>query len=50
MKLAVRIGLVVGVCVAAVLLTACSTTEGLGKDIEKAGKGLKDSAERNGAG
>ena len=30
------------------VLGACSTTEGLGKDIEKAGKGLKDSADRNG--
>ena len=47
MKSAVRIMLVVAVC-AAVALSACSTTEGLGKDIEKAGKGLKDSVERNG--
>ena len=30
-------------------LPACNTTKGFGKDIEKAGDGLKNSAERNGA-
>lgn len=28
---------------------ACNTTKGFGKDIEKAGEGLKNSADRNGA-
>jgi predicted small secreted protein len=37
--------------IAASLLTlaACNTTKGVGTDIEKAGEGLKESAERNGA-
>jgi hypothetical protein len=30
-------------------LAACNTTKGVGTDIEKAGEGLKNSAERNGA-
>lgn len=30
-------------------LPACNTTKGVGKDIEKAGSGLKNSADRNGA-
>ena len=30
-------------------LSACNTTKGFGKDIEKAGAGMKNSAERNGA-
>jgi len=29
--------------------TACNTTKGFGTDIEKAGAGMKHSAERNGA-
>lgn len=32
-----------------ITLPACNTTKGVGKDIEKAGEGLKDSASRNGA-
>jgi len=28
---------------------ACNTTKGFGKDVENAGAGLKNSAERNGA-
>ncbi len=31
------------------VLSACNTTKGLGTDIERAGDGLKRSAERNGA-
>jgi predicted small secreted protein len=30
-------------------LAACNTTKGLGKDVEKAGESMKESAERNGA-
>lgn len=30
-------------------LPACNTTKGFGTDIEKAGAGMKNSAERNGA-
>lgn len=30
-------------------VTGCNTTKGVGTDIEKAGEGLKKSAERNGA-
>lgn len=33
----------------ALALVACNTTKGVGKDIEKAGEGLKNSAGRNGA-
>lgn len=31
------------------LLGGCNTTKGVGADIEKAGEGLKNSADRNGA-
>jgi predicted small secreted protein len=31
------------------LTTACNTTKGAGKDIEAAGAGIKNSADRNGA-
>jgi predicted small secreted protein len=31
------------------LLPACNTTKGVGKDIEKAGEGLKNSADKHGA-
>lgn len=34
------------ICVA---LPACNTTKGLGEDIEKAGDGIQNSADRNGA-
>jgi predicted small secreted protein len=33
----------------ALLLGGCNTTKGVGADIEKAGEGLKNSADRNGA-
>jgi predicted small secreted protein len=32
-----------------VLLTACNTTKGVGEDIEKAGEGLQNSADKHGA-
>jgi predicted small secreted protein len=49
MKKYIRI--VVGAAVAAFIVSvaACNTTKGLGTDIEKAGEGLKESADRNGA-
>lgn len=31
------------------IVVSCNTTRGVGRDIEKAGDGLKESAERNGA-
>jgi len=31
------------------VLNGCNTTKGVGKDIEKAGDSLKDSADKNGA-
>jgi predicted small secreted protein len=34
---------------AALILPACNTTRGAGKDIEKAGEGLQRSAEKHGA-
>jgi len=42
------------VCLAAlaglvITATACNTTRGAGKDIEKGGEAIKKSAERNGA-
>lgn len=36
-------------CAIVVVLAACNTTKGVGKDIEKAGEGLQRSADRNGA-
>ena len=43
--------IIVGVVLAAIIVSvgACNTTKGVGKDIENAGEGLKESAERNGA-
>ncbi|MEK6701889.1 MAG: entericidin A/B family lipoprotein [Planctomycetota bacterium] len=37
------------VCAIAVALAACNTTKGVGKDIEKVGEGLQNSADRHGA-
>ncbi len=37
------------IAVSALLLGGCNTTKGVGADIEKAGEGLKNSADRNGA-
>jgi predicted small secreted protein len=36
-----------GLAVAAPLLTACNTTAGAGQDLQAAGRGLENSAERN---
>ncbi len=41
--------IILSLLAAAAILAACSTTKGLGQDIENAGSGLKHSAERNGA-
>jgi len=39
-----------GAMIAAIMgLAACNTTKGVGKDIEKAGDSLKDSADKHGA-
>lgn len=35
---------VLALAVAAVVLTACNTTEGVGKDIKSAGEGIEDTA------
>jgi entericidin B len=35
--------------VSAAALAACNTTKGAGKDLQSAGKGIENSAERNGA-
>jgi len=49
MKMVLRVA-VVGLAVAAALAVgACNTTKGVGQDIESAGSGIKNSAERNGA-
>lgn len=44
-----RIGLAVVVGIASCAMQACNTTKGVGKDIEKAGEGLKNSADKHGA-
>ncbi len=44
-----RIGLAVVVAIASCAMQACNTTKGVGKDIEKAGEGLKNSADKHGA-
>ncbi len=49
MKPILRSVLVTTVLAATLVLAACNTTRGVGKDIESAGEGIKDSAERNGA-
>ncbi len=41
-----RLSAVIAVIFLAVSLGACSTMEGLGKDIQKAGKSLEDAAEK----
>lgn len=40
---------IAGLLVSLLMMASCNTTKGVGKDIEKAGDGLKDSADRNGA-
>lgn len=49
MKLVLKIVFSLALCAAMIVLPACNTTKGVGTDIEKAGAGLKGSAERNGA-
>jgi predicted small secreted protein len=49
MKLFLRTVLLFAFATAAIVTTACNTTRGVGEDIEAAGAGLKDSAERSGA-
>lgn len=39
----------VAISIAVLVLAGCNTTKGVGADIERAGEGLKDSADRNGA-
>lgn len=49
MKNVTKVFLVLALVTACVALPACNTTKGLGEDIEKAGDGLKDSADKHGA-
>ena len=49
MKQSIRVVLAVAITAIVASLAACNTTKGVGTDIEKAGEGLKESAERNGA-
>jgi predicted small secreted protein len=44
-----RIALIAAIAATALLAAACNTTKGVGKDIENAGDGIKDAADRNGA-
>lgn len=39
----------VALTAAALAITACNTTKGAGKDIERAGEGIQNSADRHGA-
>jgi predicted small secreted protein len=49
MKLLTRSVLVLSLAAITLLAAACNTTKGAGKDIEAAGEGLQNSADRNGA-
>ncbi len=49
MKSRIKMCGVVMMAIAALMLAGCNTTKGFGKDIEGAGEGLKNSAERSGA-
>ncbi len=49
MKRITKFVLAVALCACCVGVLSCNTTKGVGADIEKAGAGLKHSAERNGA-
>ena len=49
MKRLISILAVLAMLAFAFVLPACNTTKGFGTDIEKAGDGLKHSAERHGA-
>jgi len=49
MKHFIRVFSVVSLLALFIVLPACNTTKGVGKDIEKAGEGLKNSADKHGA-
>ncbi len=49
MKLFFRAALIVSLVAVTFVATACNTTKGAGKDIEAAGEGLQNSADRHGA-
>jgi len=49
MKLIIKSTLALSLLAVLVFVTACNTTKGAGKDIEAAGEGLQNSADRNGA-
>lgn len=49
MKTFLKTALLVALFGVALVTTACNTTKGAGKDIEKAGEGLQNSADRHGA-
>ncbi len=49
MKRLISVLSILALLVLALCLPACNTTKGLGKDIEKAGSSMKNSAEKNGA-
>jgi predicted small secreted protein len=44
-----RLLLIAAIAAFALAAAACNTTKGIGKDIESAGDGIKDAAERHGA-
>ena len=43
------VGLLIGILLLVFALQACNTTKGAGKDIERGGEKLQNSAERHGA-
>lgn len=49
MKSLLKIVAGLAICALFISLPACNTTKGVGADIENAGEGLKNSADRNGA-
>ena len=49
MKRLISVLSILAILALALWLPACNTTKGFGKDIEKAGNGLQNSAEKHGA-
>jgi predicted small secreted protein len=49
MKRSISVVSVLAILALGLMLPACNTTKGFGKDIEKAGASMKNSADRNGA-
>jgi len=49
MKLASKVISVFSLAIMLLILPACNTTKGVGKDIESAGEGIKNSADKHGA-